>query len=131
MSMTDPIADMLTRIRNAIVAEHPQVKLPASKLKVRIANILKDEGFIAGVSEEKADAQGTLVLDLKWVEGQSAIEGLRRVSRPGQRQYARSNQIPKVRNGLGIMIVSTSGGLMTDRSARRSGVGGELLCSVW
>lgn len=131
MSMTDPIADMLARIRNAIGARHREVKIPASKLKRRIAEILKEEGYISDYSVESDDRQGAINIQLKFFEEQPAIEGLQRVSRPGRRQYARYEKIPKVRNGLGIMIVSTSRGVMTDRAARRARVGGELLCSVW
>jgi len=131
MSMTDPISDMLTRIRNAMTAGHDSLTLPASGVKARILEILHQEGYIEGF-ERKADGpQDVLDVKLKWHAGQPAIEGLRRVSRPGQRRYARCGDIPKVRNGLGIMIVSTSQGLMTDRAARKAGVGGELICSIW
>lgn len=131
MSMTDPIADMLTRIRNAVLAKHRDVKVPGSKLKRRLAEILKEEGFISDFDWSSEGHQGEIQIRLKWVDGQPAIEGLNRVSRPGQRQYAGCESIPKVRNGLGIMIVSTSKGVMSDRAARRAGIGGELLCSVW
>jgi small subunit ribosomal protein S8 len=131
MSMTDPISDMLTRIRNAILARHERVVIPSSKIKRRIADILQKEGFIEGYSFQDDGRQGRLDIELKWLDDISAIEGLSRVSRPGQRKYARSKEIPEVRNGLGIMIVSTSNGVMTDRAARKNGVGGELLCSVW
>jgi small subunit ribosomal protein S8 len=131
MSMTDPIADLLTRIRNAIGAGHKALDLPASKAKHRIAQILEHEGYIAGCEFREDGPQGVLHIDLKWAGGEAAIEGLRRVSKPGQRRYAKSGDIPKVRNGLGIMIVSTSQGMMTDRAARKAGVGGELICSVW
>ncbi|MCA9688407.1 MAG: 30S ribosomal protein S8 [Myxococcales bacterium] len=132
MSMTDPIADMLTRIRNAVLAQHRQVRIPGSKVKQRIAQILKEEGYIDDFSWESDDRQGALHVTLKWgTDDENAIEGLQRESRPGQRRYARSTDIPKVRNGLGIMIVSTSRGMMTDRAARKQGIGGELICSVW
>ena len=131
MSMTDPIADMLTRIRNAVHAVHPTVAIPGSKQKLRIAEILKEEGYIADFSWQDDDLQGVLAITLKYAGDESAIEGLRRISTPGQRRYARSGDIPKVHNGLGILIVSTSKGMMTDRAARRQGVGGELICSVW
>ena len=131
MSMTDPIADMLTRIRNAVFAGHRTLTMPASKTKRRIAEILKDEGYIADFAVRDEGPQGFIDIDLKWQGGQAAIEGLQRESRPGQRRYAKVNDIPKVRNGLGIMIVSTSRGMMTDRAARKAGVGGELVCSVW
>ncbi len=131
MSMTDPISDMLTRIRNAMTAGHDSLTMPASHVKQRIIEILKQEGYIADFGRLEEGPQGTLSVTLKWHAGQPAIEGLKRVSRPGQRRYARCTDIPKVRNGLGIMIVSTSQGLMTDRAARKAGVGGELICSVW
>ena len=131
MSMTDPIADMLTRIRNALGARHTNVTIPGSKLKRKIAEILKEEGYIDGYEWKDEGPQGSLELELRFVDNTPAIEGLQRISSPGQRQYARSSSIPKVRNGLGIVIVSTSKGLMTDRSARRAGVGGELICRVW
>jgi small subunit ribosomal protein S8 len=131
MSMTDPIADMLTRIRNASAAGHRSLELPASKVKRRIAEILKAEGYISDYASREEGPQGFIHIDLKWQGTTPAIEGLRRVSRPGQRRYAKVGDIPKVRNGLGIMIVSTSSGMMTDRAARKAGVGGELVCSVW
>lgn len=131
MSMTDPISDMLTRIRNAQTAGHDQLTLPASRVKLKIAEILKQEGYIQDYERHDEGHQGRIDIQLKWHQGQPAIEGLRRVSRPGQRRYARSSEIPKVRNGLGIMIVSTSKGMMTDRAARKAGVGGELICSIW
>lgn len=131
MSMTDPISDMLTRIRNAILAGHPTVKIPGSKMKRRIADILQKEGYIEEVAWEDDGLSGKIDIKLKWLEHTSAIEGLQRVSKPGQRRYANSKEIPSVRNGLGVMIVSTSHGVMTDRAARKAGVGGELICSVW
>ena len=131
MTMTDPIADMLSRIRNAMHAQHPGLTMPGSKQKLRIAEILKEEGYIADFSWQDDDLQGVLAITLKYAGDESAIEGLRRISTPGQRRYARSGDIPKVHNGLGILIVSTSKGMMTDRAARRQGVGGELICSVW
>ncbi len=132
MSMTDPIADMLTRIRNAVQARHRTVKIPGSKMKKKIAEILQSEGYIRGYEWGDDGRQGHLTVTLKWATNdENAIEGLKRVSKPGQRRYARSKEIPKVRNGLGIMIVSTSRGMMTDRAARKAGIGGELICSVW
>ena len=131
MSMTDPIADMLTRIRNAVQAGHRTVTIPGSKTKRRIAEILQQEGYIDGFEWIEDGRQGNLQIQLRWVGDQPAIEGIARVSRPGQRRYAQSKEIPQVRNGLGIMIVSTSQGMMTDRAARKAGVGGELVCSVW
>ena len=131
MTMTDPIADMLTRIRNALRAGHRKVSVPGSKIKRRIAEILKEEGYIEDYEWEPDDRQGHIHIQLRWLNNTPVIEGLSRVSRPGQRQYVGSTGIPKVRDGLGIMIVSTSRGVMTDRAARKSGVGGELICSVW
>ncbi len=131
MSMTDPIADMLTRIRNAVLAHHTNVEMPASKLKKRIAQILADEGYITGFEVQSQGHRNNIRIGLKWSSGESAIEGLERVSTPGQRRYAPSTDIPKVRNGLGVMIISTSKGVMTDRAARKAGVGGELVCSIW
>lgn len=131
MSMTDPIADMLTRIRNALSAGHKTVAIPGSKTKKNIAEILKREGFIDGYTFEDEGVHKSIAIQLRWTGEQPAILGIQRVSKPGQRQYARCREIPKVRNGLGILIVSTPKGLMTDKSARREGVGGELVCSVW
>ncbi|MBK6918144.1 MAG: 30S ribosomal protein S8 [Deltaproteobacteria bacterium] len=131
MSMTDPIADMLTRIRNAVAAKHRSLVLPGSKLKLRLGQILKEEGYIEDVTWKPEGPQGAIEINLRFREGQSAIEGLQRISRPGQRRYASHDEIPKIRNGLGILIVSTSRGMMTDRAARKAGVGGELVCSIW
>jgi small subunit ribosomal protein S8 len=131
MSMTDPIADMLARIRNALRAGHRTVNIPGSKTKRRISEILQQEGYIESFEWKDDDRQGQIEIQLRWVGDQPAIEGIARVSRPGQRRYARSKEIPQVRNGLGIMVVSTPQGMMTDRAARRAGVGGELVCSVW
>ena len=131
MSMTDPIADMLARIRNAVSANHRTLTMPGSKVKLKIAEILKQEGYIEDTAWKAEGPQGAIEIKLRWQDGQSAIEGLQRISTPGQRRYARGDQIPKVRNGLGILIVSTSRGMMTDRAARRAGVGGELVCSIW
>jgi len=129
--MTDPIADFLARIRNAILARHTEVLAPPSKLKVRICDLLKEEGYIAGYDVRSGVGMGELVVRLQWVDRANAITGLRRRSRPGQRMYVRHGTIPKVRSGLGIAILSTSKGLMTDRAARKAGLGGELLCEVW
>lgn len=131
--MTDPIADFLSRIRNGNLARHKTVTMPSSKLKVRIANILKDEGYLADVAEEKGNGnQGKLTLTLRYDErNQPVIEGITRVSRPGLRHYANADQLPKVRGGLGMAIVSTSRGVMTDHQARKDRVGGEVLCHVW
>lgn len=131
MSMTDPIADMLSRIRNAVSANHRTLTMPGSKVKLKIAEILKQEGYIEDTAWKAEGPQGAIEIKLRWHDGQSAIEGLERVSRPGQRRYARHDQIPRVRNGLGILIVSTSRGMMTDRAARKAKVGGELVCSIW
>jgi small subunit ribosomal protein S8 len=131
--MTDPIADLLTRIRNAIMARQSDVVSPSSKLKVRLAEVLKEEGFIAGFDvRDNFDGHPEMVVRLRWPQpGTNAITGLRRRSRPGQRLYVGHDRIPKVRSGLGVAILSTSRGLMTDRAARKAGVGGELLCEVW
>ncbi len=131
MSMSDPISDMLTRIRNAQLAEKATVSMPSSKLKVAIAEVLKEEGYIDGFNVVKADGgKATLEVGLKYYAGSSVIEKIQRVSRPGLRIYKGSSEIPQVMNGLGIAIVSTSKGLMTDRKARANGVGGEVLCIV-
>jgi small subunit ribosomal protein S8 len=130
--MTDPIADFLSRIRNAIMARHAEVIAPASKLKLRIAELLKAEGYIAGFDTREDEGMSRIVVRLRWADPRTnAITGLRRRSRPGQRMYVRQDTIPKIRSGLGIAILSTSRGLMTDRAARKAGVGGELLCEVW
>ena len=130
--MTDPIADMLTRIRNAITARKAKVIMPSSKLKVRIAEVLKDEGFVGVVSSEEDDKQGLLHIELRYDNNNhNAIQGIRRVSKPGQRTYARHTGLPRVRSGLGIAILTTSKGIMTEREARKQGLGGELLCEVW
>jgi small subunit ribosomal protein S8 len=130
--MTDPIADFLSRIRNAIMARHAEVIAPASKLKHRIAELLKAEGYIAGFDLREDEGMSKIVVKLRWADPRTnAITGLRRRSRPGQRMYVGHGTIPKIRSGLGIAILSTSRGLMTDRAARKAGVGGELLCEVW
>jgi small subunit ribosomal protein S8 len=133
MSMTDPIADFLARMRNGIRARKQRVDCPRSTLKLAIAEILRQEGFVDGVvTAETENHQGTLSVTLRY-DGRTgcAISGLRRVSRPGQRKYVPAKDVPRVRNGLGIAILSTSQGLMTDREARKRGVGGEILCEVW
>jgi small subunit ribosomal protein S8 len=130
--MTDPIADMLTRLRNANSAQHESVSMPYSKLKAAIANILVEEGYIASTSVEDARVGKTLILNLKYgSKRERAIEGLQRVSKPGLRVYAKSTNLPKVRGGLGVAILSTSSGLLTDRQASDKGVGGEVLAYVW
>ncbi len=132
MTMTDPVADMLTRLRNANSAYHDQVSMPSSKLKVRIADILKAEGYITEWREEEAAVGKTLVIDLKFGPSRErSIAGLKRISKPGLRVYAKSNNLPHVLGGLGIAILSTSSGLLTDRQAQKKGVGGEVLAYVW
>lgn len=134
MSMTDPIADMLTRIRNGIQAHHDRVDLPTSKLKVEVARILKSEGFISNykVVEEDGRPQATLRLYLKYSDdGEPVIHGIERVSRPGRRVYRGKEEIPQVLGGLGLAIVSTSRGVLSGADAVRNGVGGEVLCQVW
>lgn len=132
MSMTDPIADFLTRLRNGIQARKQHVDCPRSKVKLRIAEILNEEGFVNSVSKVEDRLQGVISVTLRYDnERASAIRGLKRVSRPGQRRYVNARELPKVRNGLGIAIISTSRGVMTDRKARELGVGGEVLCEVW
>jgi small subunit ribosomal protein S8 len=130
MSMTDPISDMLTRIRNAQTARKPAVSMPASKLKVAVARVLEAEGYVGAVSTEGEGAGRTLTIELRYYEDRPVIERIERVSRPGLRVYKRAADIPKVQGGLGIAIVSTSSGVMTDRQARAGGHGGELLCVV-
>ena len=132
MSMTDPIADMLTRIRNGQQAGHTTVMMPRSNIKVAIAQVLKNEGFIEGYVESSDTHQGRLKLFLKYDNAsRGSIRGIERVSRPGRREYVGKDDLPRVRNGLGIAILTTSQGLLTDRQARQAGVGGEILCRVW
>jgi len=132
MTMTDPVADMLTRLRNANSAFHDSVSLPSSKLKARIADILKREGYIADWKVEAARVGETLTIDLKYGPNRErSIAGIKRVSKPGLRVYARSTEIPHVLGGLGVTILSTSSGLLTDREATSKGVGGEVLAYVW
>ena len=132
MTMTDPVADMLTRLRNANSAYHDTVSMPYSKLKARIAEILKAEGYIADWSEEPARVGKTLTLSLKFGSNRErSIAGVRRISKPGLRVYAKSTDLPKVFGGLGIAILSTSSGLLTDKQAGKKGVGGEVLAYVW
>ena len=130
MSMTDPIADMLTRIRNAQQSEKQSVAMPSSKLKSAIAQVLKDEGYIEDFAVREAEGQPQLEISLKYYAGKPVIERIERVSRPGLRIYRPKDALPKVMNGLGVAIVSTSRGVMTDRKARGMGVGGEVLCIV-
>jgi small subunit ribosomal protein S8 len=132
MTMTDPIADMLTRLRNANQAYHDQVRMPHSKLKVAIAEILKREGYISSFETEEASVGKALVIELKYGRNRErSIAGLRRVSKPGLRVYAKSTGIPRVLGGLGVAILSTSSGLLTDRQAAKQKVGGEVLAYVW
>ena len=135
MTMTDPIADMLTRLRNANTAYHDTVSMPSSKLKTHVAEILQQEGYIAGwhVDEPTEDEVGkTLVLDLKYGPNRErSIAGIKRISKPGLRVYAKSTNLPRVLGGLGVAIISTSSGLLTDRQAGKKGVGGEVLAYVW
>jgi len=130
MSMTDPIADMLTRIRNAQLAAKATVQMPSSNVKVAIAKVLKDEGYIDGFALVGEEARRQLEIALKYYAGRPVIEKLERVSKPGLRIYKRKDDMPRVMNGLGIAIVSTSHGVMTDRKARATGIGGEVLCIV-
>ena len=130
MSMTDPIADMLVRIKNALAVGKPQVSMPASKMKLAIANVLKAEGYVADVRTAGEGAKAKLEIVLKYYEGRPVIERLERVSRSGLRQYRNKDALPKILGGLGVAIISTSQGLMTDRQARSAGVGGEVICLV-
>ena len=130
MSMSDPIADMLTRIRNAQMVEKTSVKMPASKVKAAIAQVLKDEGYIDGFKVSNEDGKSELEIALKYYAGRPVIERIERVSRPGLRIYRGCHAIPHVQDGLGVAIVTTPKGVMTDRKARASGVGGEVLCYV-
>ena len=132
MSMSDPIADLLTRIRNACQAYHEEVSIPASKVKVRIAEIMKDEGYIEDCTLVPDRLQGVLVVKLRYGEdGRSVIRGLQRESRPSRRIYVDSENLPKVLNGLGITILSTSKGVLAGSTCRKMGVGGEVLCNIW
>jgi len=129
---TDPISDLLTRIRNAQKAKKRFVDVPSSKMKLKIAEILKQQGFIADYSvNETPNKQGNINLKLKYNNNEGVILGLERVSKPGIRKYVQHNKIPRVLNGLGVAIVSTSRGLMTDKDARKFGVGGEVICNIW
>jgi small subunit ribosomal protein S8 len=131
MSMQDPLADMLTRIRNAQMAQMQTVVMPGSKLKSSVADVLKQEGYVDTVETTDVDGKPTLTIGLKYYEGRSVIEEITRISRPGLRLYSNKDELPVVRGGLGVAIVSTSKGLMTDRAARAAGVGGEVLCTVF
>lgn len=129
--LTDPIADMLTRIRNAVQIKADKVDMPASRMKHEMAKILKEEGFIRAYKILRYKKQGILRLNLKYVDGDGVISGLKRVSKPGRRVYVGSAEAPKVLNGVGVAIITTSRGIMTDKSCRQQKVGGEVLCYVW
>ena len=129
MSMQDPIADLLTRIRNGQAAGKVAVSMPSSKQKVAIANLLKEEGYVASVNVT-GDVKKVLEIELKYYQGKPVVELIKRVSRPGLRIYKSCSELPKIQNGLGIAVISTSKGLMTDRAARKSGIGGEVICHV-
>ncbi|MBW6519612.1 MAG: 30S ribosomal protein S8 [Desulfoarculaceae bacterium] len=132
MSMSDPLADMLTRLRNAVMVKFDSVKMPKSNVKVSIAKVLKDEGFIADYHVSEDGVQGTLIIDLKYGSNKEpVIVGIKRISKPGLRKYAKVDEISQVLNGLGIAIISTSSGIVTDKTARANNTGGEILCEVW
>jgi small subunit ribosomal protein S8 len=132
MSMTDPVADLLTRIRNASHAGHESVSMPCSRLKLDILRLLQSEGFIAGFTEQREGLHATIRVQIRYdAANKGVIRGIQRVSRPSRRVYVRRDQIPSVRNGLGLAILTTPKGVLTDRDARREGVGGEILCYVW
>jgi len=131
MVVTDPIADMLTRIRNALIAKHSDVKIPTSKVKAAIADILLDEGYIEAVEKVEDGVNSYMNITLKYGAGRSVINGLKRVSKPGLRVYANCEDLPKVLNGLGIAIISTSKGIMTDKQARTANIGGEVMAYIW
>ena len=129
--MTDPIADMLTRIRNALMVGKEEVEIPGSKLKKEIARILKEEGFIEDYRVEENPVQDKIIIKLKYYKGESVIRGLRRVSKSGRRVYVSKDELPNVLGGLGIAIISTSRGVMTNKQAKKLGIGGEYICDVW
>ncbi|WP_392445391.1 30S ribosomal protein S8 [Sneathia vaginalis] len=131
MNLTDPIADMLTRIRNANVAKHATVAVPFSRIKESIANILKNEGYIVDYEIKEEGTKKDIVVTLKFVDGEEVVKGLRRISKPGRRVYSSVDNLPKVLGGLGIAIVSTPKGVLTDKECRKHSVGGEVLCYVW
>ena len=130
--MTDPIGDLLTRIRNAGMARHAQTTCPSSKMKLAVAKVLTEQGYLRGVHVEAREGHPVMVLDIRYnAEGGPMIDGIRRTSRPGRRVYVGADEIPKVRNGLGVSVISTSKGVMTDEAAREASVGGEVVCEVW
>ena len=132
MTMTDPIADMLTRIRNANIVGHPTVDIPASKMKKSIAGILTDEGYIKGFEVIDDDKQGVIRIKMKYGGGkEKVISGIKKISKPGLKVYAKADDVPRVLGGLGIAIISTSSGVISDKDARKLGVGGEVICYVW
>jgi small subunit ribosomal protein S8 len=131
MSHTDPLADLLTRIRNAHMARRTEVEIPASKLKAAVLELLKSEGYIAGFSEKSEGAGKSLIVELKYHRNQPAIRGLQRISTTGRRVYRAASAIPKTQSGFGVVIVSTSQGLMSDREARKRGLGGEIMAAIW
>lgn len=132
MIMNDPIADMLTRIRNALIARHETVNMPASNMKKALAKILLDEGYIKSFDLEESGVQGEIKVTLKYAQDkQSVIKGLKRISKPGLRVYAKGDELPKVLGGLGVAIISTSKGVMSDKEARKAGIGGEVLAYIW
>jgi len=132
MSMTDPVADMLTRIRNANIAGHSTVDIPASKIKKNVAEILLKEGYIKGYEVEEKQPQAVIHIEMKYGPAKTkVITGIKRISKPGLKVYAKKDDLPRVLNGLGIAIISTSNGLITDKEARKLGVGGEVICYVW
>ncbi len=131
MTMTDPVADYLTRLRNAAQAGHKRVDIPASNLKRELTKLLLENKFISGYTELKETTQGVIRIQLKYNDGEPVIAGLKRISKPGLRQYVDAASLPRVMGGLGIAILSTSGGLMTDKQARQASVGGEVLCEIW
>lgn len=131
MTVTDPIADMLTRIRNANTAHKSSVEMPASTMKMEIARLLKDEGYILKYELQRGESFDSIVVDLKYSNKQNVISGIKRVSKPGRRVYARKDSMPKVLGGLGTAILSTSKGIMTGRDAEKQGIGGEVICFVW
>ncbi len=131
MTMTDPVADYLTRLRNAIQAGHKRVDIPASNLKRELSRVLVDNNFIGSFTEIKSATQGVIRIQLRYNDGQSVISGLRRVSRPGLRQYVQAGAVPRVLGGLGVAVLSTSRGRMTDKQARAAKVGGEVICHIW
>ena len=131
MTITDPIADLLTRIRNANMVNHAEVEIPASKLKIELVKILKEEGYIQNYEIKEKDGFKVIVVELKYISNKPVIRGLQRVSTPGLRSYSKAKNLPRVFGGMGVAIISTSKGLMTDRKARKENLGGEVLCYVW